>query len=459
MGKPRLLLVENDEDIVSQMRWALSKEYEVLACSDREGAMLALSSEPAPEIVALDLGLPPDESGTKEGMECLREILLQDPFIKVIIITGNTEKANALECISIGAYDCLYKPIELDELRVLLKRARHVSSLERENRKLRTRVEEDSLFGDILGTSRMMQEVFSTIKKVAPTDVPVLITGESGTGKELVARAVHKRSNRSESPFIPINCGAIPENLLESELFGYEKGALTGAGSRKLGKLELAEGGTLFFDEVGELPLMLQVKLLRFLQDQVVERIGAKVGKKVDVRVLAATNKDLKGEVEKGTFREDIFYRLALIHIEIPPLREREDDIMLCAMAFLQRFSSQYKKQFKGFSTEGVNAIMAYGWPGNVRELENRVKRAVIMAEGKRVGPEDLALSAGTTSLDNEAQTDTLKEVRENAEKERITSALLNHSGNISRAAKELDVTRPTLYDLIKRYNIKEKKG
>ncbi len=450
MTKQVLMIVEDDLSIRKQMKWALAADYEVITVGDRKEALDAAIK--GAQVVTLDLGLPPDADGAGEGLLCLKELLRIDPYLKVIIITGNTDKANAYEGISSGAYDYMSKPVDMDELRIVLKRAFHVAEIEQENKELKCKAGIDAVFEDILGTSSSMQEIFSLITKVAPTDVPVLITGESGTGKELVARAIHRRSPRRDEPFIAINCGAIPENLLESELFGHEKGAFTGAHALKLGKVELANKGTIFFDEVGELPLQLQVKLLRFLQEQEIERIGGKKTIKVDVRVLAATNRDLEQCIADGSFREDMYYRLSLIHTKIPPLRERKDDVMLCAMAFLQRFAKEQEKSFKGFTSAAVDAIGGYRWPGNVRELENRIKRAVIMAEGKRLTENDLSIS-----LDGGEEADvdkivTLKENREVAEKEFIGRALLRHSGNISRTATELGVSRPTLYDLMKKH-------
>ncbi len=454
MTKPRLLIIDDDESIRKQMRWALAQDYDVITAEDRPSALNAVKRKPW--VVTLDLGLPPDEAGSSEGMACLREMLRCDPFIKVVVITGNTDKENALKGISAGAYDYLTKPVDIDELKVILKRAVHVASLERENVELRNRIDKGVVFEDLLGTTESMQEIFTTVRKVAPTDVPVLITGESGTGKELVARAIHQRSRRKDGPFIPINCGAIPETLLESELFGYEKGAFTGAHTRKKGKIELANNGTIFFDEVGELPLQLQVKLLRFLQEQEIERIGGKERIKVDVRVLAATNRDLEKAIAESTFREDMYYRLALIHIKIPPLRERKDDLLLCAMAFLQKFAKEFGKNFKGFSNEAIDTITSYTWPGNVRELENRIKRAVIMADGPTITPQALSLNARPEEGSKPSEPLNLKSGRERAEKEYIHKALLRHNGNISRTADELGISRPTLYDLLRKYRLED---
>lgn len=452
MSKPVLMIVEDDESIRKQMKWALAADYEVITASDRKEALEAVKK--GPHVVTLDLGLPPDADGAGEGLLCLKELLREDPFLKVIIVTGNTDKANAHEGVSSGAYDYMSKPLDMDEFRIVLKRAFHVAAIERENVELKSKSDKEAVFEDIIGTSASMHEIFSTITKVAPTDVPVLITGESGTGKELVARAIHQRSTRKDGPFIAINCGAIPENLLESELFGHEKGAFTGAHAQKLGKIELANKGTIFFDEVGELPLQLQVKLLRFLQEQEIERVGGKKTIKVDVRVLAATNRDLEQCIAEGTFREDMYYRLALIHTKIPPLRERMDDVMLCAMTFLQRFAREQKKSFKGFTSEAVDAICNYRWPGNVRELENRIKRAVIMAESKKITDKDLSINKDANEDEICGDVVTLKDNRELAEKEFIGKALLRHSGNVSRTAMDLGVSRPTLYDLIKKHGL-----
>ncbi|MEE9542651.1 MAG: PEP-CTERM-box response regulator transcription factor [Thermodesulfobacteriota bacterium] len=452
MKKPGVLIIENEKDIRDQMRWALSKEYVVHTAGDRAEALQAIEKK-APDVITLDLGLPPDEDGSTEGIKCLKEIIALDPLAKVIIITGNTDRENALKGVSMGAYDYLAKPVEIDDLKVILKRSVHVGRLEKENRELHGKLDAGPEFEDMLGTSPQMLEIFSTIRKVATTDVPVLITGESGTGKELVAHAIHRRSIRKKKSFIPINCGAIPENLLESELFGYEKGAFTGAHAQKLGRIELADNGTVFFDEIGELPLQLQVKLLRFLQDSVIERVGGGKRIKMNVRVLAATNKDLKEAIKEGTFREDLYYRLAVINIDLPPLCERKDDLMLCAMAFLQRLSRENKKNFKGYSADAIDAISAYGWPGNVRELDNTIKRAVIMAEGKRITAKDLALDVDGDGNEEPASLN-FKEAKERVEKDIANRALLSHGGNLSNAAKELGISRPSLYDLIKKYKI-----
>ncbi|HNU73545.1 MAG TPA: PEP-CTERM-box response regulator transcription factor, partial [Deltaproteobacteria bacterium] len=385
-----LLIVEDDEDVRTQMKWALAAECDVTLAADRESALAELR-ENRPPVMVLDLGLPPHPASVEEGFAVLSEALAVDPFLKVVIVTGRAEKEHALKAVSGGAYDILYKPIDIIELRTVLRRAQHVSMLERENAELQQR-QQDEAFEGMLGTSPKMQEVFATVRKVAGTDVPVLITGESGTGKELVAQAIHRQSQYRKGPFMVINCGAIPENLLESELFGHEKGAYTGAHVQRKGRFELADGGTLFLDEIGELSLPLQVKLLRFLQEQVIERVGGRDQIRVDVRIVAATNKDLRQAMQDGKFREDLFFRLSVVSIYLPTLREREDDIQLLAHAFLQRAVKENRKKITGFTQQAVAAIAAYPWPGNVRELENRVKRAVIMAEGRKVKPVDLEL-------------------------------------------------------------------
>ncbi len=443
MEKERLLIVEDDESVRDQLKWALMADYEVRTASTRLSALETVRKW-RPRAVTLDLGLPPDPSGAGEGMRCLEQILKTDPFIKVIVVTGNAEKESALRAVSSGAYDYIVKPVDVEELKVIVKRAIHLANLERENRELQRKIEEGMVFEDMLGISEAMQDVFSIIERVATTDAPVLILGESGTGKELVARAIHKRSQRKEGPFIPINCAAIPENLLESELFGYEKGAFTGAYTTKKGKIELAHGGTLFFDELGELPERLQAKLLRFLQDHLVERVGGKGSMEVDVRILAATNKDLKGMVENGLFREDLYYRLSVIEIHIPPLRERKEDILLYGKVFLKRFGGK-----KRFSQDAERAMIEYDWPGNVRELENRVKRAAIMARGHVITPEDMGLGRGEGKEDLN-----LGLARERLERELVARAILKNDGNLTLAAQDLGITRPTLYELMKRYNI-----
>jgi len=449
MTKPKILIVDDDETIRSQMRWALSRDYEVAEAGDRLSALKIMDSE-QPFVVLLDLGLPPKPRDATEGLQALSEIIGKDSTIKVIMVTGNTERGNALKAIELGAFDFFTKPPVMDEVRVVVKRALRMLELERENRALKKEAGVEGMSG-LLGASLPMQEVFETIRKVAVTDVPILILGESGTGKELVARALHRLSNRQGGPFVVINCGAIPENLLESELFGYEKGAFTGADTRRRGRIEYAEGGTLFLDEIGDLSLSLQVKLLRFLQEYIIERIGGREPIPLDVRVVAATNKDLKQAVDAGQFREDLYFRLGVVTIPMPPLRERGDDVYLLSRAFLHHYKGDFKRDIKGFSEDAINALAEHRWPGNVRELENKIKRAVVMTEGEMITSRDLDLQ-GTTSIGSPSLS--LKEARDKVEKEFIQKALLRHGGIVVRAAEELGITRQTLADLIKRYGI-----
>jgi two-component system NtrC family response regulator len=367
----------------------------------------------------------------------------------VIIITGRTEKEHALKAIGQGAYDFFCKPIQVDELKVIIRRALHVYQLEQEHRELQRRLSQES-FEEMLGASPQMEKVFAAIRKVATTDAPVLIVGESGTGKELVACAIHRQSARGKGPFIAINCGAIPENLLESELFGHEKGAFTGAHVQRKGRIESAQGGTLFLDEIGELSLPLQVKLLRFLQEHQIERVGGREQIAVDTRVMAATNMDLKKAMGDGRFREDLYYRLGVVTISVPPLRERGEDILLLAKVQLQRYSAESKKKISGFSRQAITAIQTYSWPGNVRELENRIKRAVIMAEGQRITPEDLELASARAQYEGKS----LREARKALEKDIIQKTLAKNQGNITQTATELGVSRPTLHELIKKYQL-----
>ena len=448
MKKPKLLIVDDDEDLRTQLKWALIQDYDVLLAEDRPSAA-ALMRKQKPDVVTLDLGLPPQPAGVEEGFAVLDEILNSYGQTKVIIITGRGEKENALRAIEKGAYDFFYKPIQIDELKVVLNRAFHLSNLEREQRAMRQRLSSNT-FEDMLGTCRKMQEVFSVIRKVATTDAPVLIIGESGTGKELVARAIHRLSVHKAKPFIVINCGAIPENLMESELFGHEKGAFTGAHIQRKGRFEMADGGTLFLDEIGELPLNMQVKLLRFLQERVIERIGGRQQIEVDARIIAATNRDLKEAMKDGTFREDLYFRLGVILIALPPLREREGDKILLARAFLKRYADESRKNVKGFTDQAMDAIEQYNWPGNVRELENQIKRAVIMAEGPQVTPADLEMEAPRSRYEGMA----LKDARAALEKELFTKAVARSGGNLTKAAMELGISRPTLYDLMDKYGI-----
>ncbi len=446
--KPVLLLVDDDDEIRTQMKWALSGAYEIVPAANQEDAV-SLFTRRRPPVVLLDLGLPPNPNTPDEGLAVLNRIIELDPGCKVIVVTGQTEREVALRAIGQGAYDFLCKPVDTDLLRLLLTRAFHVATLEREHRELQLRMQDDAFEG-MLGTSARIQKVFEALRKVATTDAPVLVLGESGTGKEMVARAIHQRSVRRTGPFVAINCGAIPENLLESELFGHEKGAFTGAHVQRKGRVELAAGGTLFLDEVGELPPLLQVKLLRFLQEQCIERVGGRQEIAVDARVVAATNADLSKVIAQGGFREDLYYRLAVVELTLPPLRERDDDIRLLAQSFLGRYAADAGKTGIAFGADALRAILRHAWPGNVRELQNRVRRAVIMTESKRISAADLELDGAGTGV----AVIGLKEARENVERELVTAALRKHGGKIAPAAVDLGISRPTFYELMEKLGV-----
>jgi two-component system NtrC family response regulator len=451
MQRTKLLIVDDVEDIRTQMKWALSEEYEVFEAEDCSSAMTLFETHRMP-LVTLDLGLTSDPNGVEEGFRLLDEILRFQRETKVIIITGQEQREHALRAISVGGYDFFNKPIQLDELNVVLRRARHVYELQRENRELQRTTAGDSFEG-IVGFCPAMQDVFRAVRRVAGSDAQVLIGGESGTGKELVARAIHRLSERGNGPFVAINCGAIPENLLESELFGHEKGAFTGAHARRAGRIESAHRGTLFLDEVGELPLALQVKLLRFLQEHRLERVGGRQEIPVDVRVIAATNADLDRALKEEKFREDLFYRLAVVRLALPPLRNRGEDVTVLAKIFLERFATENKKTITGFTADALDSLRAHDWPGNVRELENRVKRAIIMAEGRKLTAEDLELDSGHAERYRSV---TLREAREDLERELIRKTLRKHQGNMTRTAAELQVSRPTLYELMEKLGIRK---
>ena len=448
--KPKLLLVDDDEEIRTQMRWALSGEYEPILAGDRPGAIAAFRTH-RPAVVLLDLGLPPQPASPSEGLATLAELIALDPDVKVVIVSGQGEKANALHAIGSGAYDFFTKPIDMEELKLMLRRTFQIVGLEREYRQLQAKVDSEA-FEEIVGTGSRMQICFDSIRKVATSEAPVLVLGESGTGKEMTARAIHRRSRRAEGPFVAINCSAIPENLIESELFGHEKGAFTGAVAQRKGRIELAAGGTLFLDEIGDVPLAIQVKLLRFLQEKTMERVGGREEITVDTRVVAATNADLKKKMADGTFREDLFYRLAVVKINLPALRERDDDVVLLAKTFLQRFGEENDRKGLTFMPEAIRALREHPWPGNVRELQNRVRRAVIMAEGKRISAADLELVAGAGA----AKATTLREARERVERELVTEALRRNGGKVSGAAADLGVSRPTLYELMEKLGLQK---
>lgn len=445
----KLLVVEDDPGLQTQLKWCF-EGYEVLIASDRAAALSELEKH-RPPVITLDLGLPPDAGGTSEGFQALEDILTRFPHTKVIVVTGNNDRQNALRAVGGGAYDFFYKPIDPDLLGFIVNRAYRLHELEDENRRLHFTGGESPLEGVITGSPEMLK-VCRTVEKVAPSDATVLVLGESGTGKELIARSVHSLSGRADGRFVPINCAAIPENLLESELFGYEKGAFTGAVKQTPGKIETADGGTLFLDEVGDMPLPLQAKMLRFLQERIIERVGGRHEIPVDVRVICATHKDLPQLTREGDFREDLYYRISEIAIRIPALREREGDTLLLARVFLEKFSQQMGKQQHRFSKDALAAIEAYPWPGNVRELENRVKRAVIMAEHKQISASDLELGGSGT---DDTRTFNLREIREQAERHAIVRAMSHVGGRISQASELLGVSRPTMYDLIKKYNLK----
>ncbi|HMC27830.1 MAG TPA: PEP-CTERM-box response regulator transcription factor [Verrucomicrobiae bacterium] len=446
--KTPLLIVDDDPEIRTQMKWALSGDYEVILAEDRASAVEKFKTS-APAVTLLDLGLPPRPNDCEEGLAILSDLLALDRQAKIIIISGQGEKGNAIQAVGSGAYDFLCKPIEIEELKLILRRCIYVVNLEREYREMQTK-SRPGVFEEMLGASPQMQGVFAFVRKVAATDAPVLLLGESGTGKEMAAMAIHRRSTRKDGPFIAINCNAIPENLLESELFGHEKGSFTGAHMQRKGLIETAGGGSLFLDEIGELPPPIQVKMLRFLQEQRFQRVGGRQEIQIDTRVIAATNADLKDSVAKGKFREDLYFRLAVVVIKLPPLRDRGDDAEVLAQEFLQQFAVQCEKGRLRFGQDALRAIRRHGWPGNVRELQNRVKRAVIMADGKRITAADLELADGTELV----PAATLKQARENVEREMVEHALKKHSGRISAAATDLGISRPTLYELMDKLRI-----
>jgi two-component system NtrC family response regulator len=447
--KRRLLIVEDDLGLQRQLKWCFD-EYEVLMAASREEALtMARRFEPA--VVLQDLGLPPDAEGVTEGMQTLREILSLAPQTKVIVVTGNADRDNAVRAVSLGAYDFYQKPVDTDVLRLLVGRAFHIHALEQQNRALREAQLTSPMEG-FIATDDAMFKVCRMIEKVAPTDASVLVLGESGTGKELVARALHSQSGRKGARFVAINCAAIPEQLLESELFGYEKGAFTGATKTTLGKIETASGGTLFLDEIGDMPLALQAKLLRFLQDRVIERVGGRQEIPVDVRIVCATNRDLQQFIIEQKFRQDLYFRIGEVTINVPPLRERVGGATVLAHAMLRKFSNVGGRPKRGFTEDATAALEAYPWPGNVRELENRVKTAMIMAETPMLTAEDLGLKEGAES----ALLFNLKEVRTRAERQAIRQAMSITDGNVSRTAELLGVSRPTLYDLMEKYGIRE---
>ncbi len=443
-----LMIVEDDRGLQAQMRWAMADDFAVHIAKDRAEAT-AVMAQHMPRLVVLDLGLPPDPAGATEGLAVLDHIVERYPGTKVIVASGNADRINAMKAISSGAYDYFSKPVEVDELKLILERAWQLHLLEEDNRRL-SQMARGPIEG-VIAASTSMINICRMVERVAPTDVSLLLMGESGTGKEVIARALHRLSLRAKGPLIAVNCAAIPDALLESELFGHERGAFTGAVKQTRGKVEQANGGTLFLDEIGDMPLPLQAKLLRFLQDRIFQRVGGREDLSVDIRVISASNCDLQQMIKNGAFREDLFFRLNEVKVVLPPLREREGDAVLIACTLLQRFAQIYKKGHLDFSPGALTAITRYDWPGNVRELENRIKRAVVLGRGNRVTAEDLDLGIKV----DEEETASLREVRRKAEIDAITKALVACNYNVSRTAKSLGVSRPTLYSLLSTYNIK----
>jgi len=448
-NRAKILVVDDEEGIRTQIHWAFANEYTLFQAASYDEA-IKIAVEEKPDLVTLDIALSP-LTDDLAGLKLLNEFLALDPYMKIIMVTGNEEKSTALESVRTGAYDYYQKPIDLEELKLIVKRALALRKLELDNLTLSRKLERKQKFHELIGSSKRMLEIFKLIEAVSKSDYSVLLTGESGTGKELAAKAIHDLSARVNKQFIAINCGAIPENLLESELFGHEKGAFTDAVSMKKGKFEYAHEGTLFLDEIGDLSFPLQVKLLRFLQDQKIERIGGKELIDLDVRVIAATNADLTKEVQDKNFREDLFYRLSVITIMMPPLCERDDDVVLLANVFLNKFAEENNKSGLTFTPNALTSIQDYNWPGNVRELENKIKRAVILAADKKIKPSDLGFERS-----EKAKLLPLHEVREKAEKDHILKALARNNWNISKSSSALGTSRTTLYDLMNKYKIKK---
>lgn len=447
-----ILIVDDNADAREQLKWGLAREYSVHFAKDGIDGF-SIFEKRRTQVVILDLGLPPHENGAEEGFRCLEKILKVSPSAKVIVVTGQNERENSLKAVQMGAYDFIQKPLQLNELKIIVSRAIYLSDIEQENRQLQSAfVDKANGLCGMIGLSLQMEQVFSTIRKISSSDIPALIIGESGTGKELVARAIHSISLRKSATFVPINCGAIPENLLESELFGVEKGAFTGASAQIAGKVEFAHQGTLFLDEIAEMPISLQVKMLRFLQDKIIQRIGGRKDIVVDARIIAATNVDIKRAIGDGKFREDLYYRLGVISINLPPLRERGDDIAILANLFLKRFSENTTKKITCFSNTALEFMNSYQWPGNVRELENRIQRAVIMSESSVIGLHDLGFN---DIIEGKTKTGlTLKETRDMVEKDMLLSTIKQFKGNMTRVSRALGVSRTTLYDLMKRHSI-----
>jgi two-component system NtrC family response regulator len=444
--KPILLIIEDDTGLQSQLRWHFD-QYETVVANNRQDAIAALRLHEAPVIIQ-DLGLPPDEDGVDEGFKCIQDILRIAPNCKIIVMTGKTDRDNALRAVAMGAYDFYQKPVDPNTLDLIVQRAFHIFELEDYNRRLS--VSQQAPLEGLITNDPQMLKICRQLEKISPTTVTCTLLGESGTGKEVMARAIHQLSPRKNKRFVAINCAAVPENLIESELFGYEKGAFTGANKTTIGKVETAHQGTLFLDEIGDMPLNLQAKLLRFLQERVIERVGGRAEIPVEVRVVCATNKNLEVMVGNGSFREDLFYRICEMTVNIPPLRNRLGDKVLLARHFKLKFAKEHGQNVTGFTPDAIAAIENYAWPGNIREMENKIKRAVIMADGKHITREDLGLAeASELSLN-------LRHIRQEAERAAILRALSMTDNNISAAAKLLGVTRPTFYDLIKKYDMNQ---
>ncbi len=443
-----LLIVEDDPALQKQLKWSFDK-YDVLTASDREGALTQLHRY-RPAVVTMDLGLPPDADSVSEGFRLLEQMLIAAPDTKVIVLTGQNDRTNALRAIAMGAYDFFAKPFEPELLSLTLDRAFRLYDLQQENKRLQS-LQHPTALGGLITRDAGMQRICRTIEKVAQTSATVLLLGESGTGKEVLAKGLHDSSPRKSERFVAINCAAIPENLLESELFGYEKGAFTGASKTTPGKIETAHGGTLMLDEIGDLPLPLQSKLLRFLQERVIERLGGRQEIPVDVRIVCATHQDLKSHIKEGRFREDLYYRLAEIVVDIPPLRNRDGDAVLLAHAFVHRFADEHRRGSMSLTEEAIRSVENHAWPGNVRELENSIKRAVIMADGQQITPDDVGLD----NAQNPDEFVDLRQIREEAERKAVATALARADGNIVRASEILGVSRPTLYDLMHRLALK----
>lgn len=449
----KILVVDDDLGIQKQLKWSLTG-FDVVFAENRQSA-IAQVRRFEPKVVTLDLGLPPDPANASEGLATLQEILSLLPNTKVIVVSGNDDKQHALHAVKLGAYDFYQKPVDSDTIQILVQRAVRLYDLEREVTQL---AKANPAMGKIIGTSDSIQQAVRKAERISQTDITTLLLGESGTGKEVFARSIHENSLRKKKPFVAINCASIPENLLESELFGYEKGAFTGATKTTLGKIETAKGGTLFLDEIGDMPIGLQAKMLRFLQERVIERVGGRSEIPVDIRVICATHRDLQEMAKAETFREDLFYRVSEITIDIPPLEARGDDVSLLARTFLEQYRHEFSSKVKGFSDGALRAMNQHKWPGNIRELQNRLKSAVIMADGSLIEAQDLGLEAPAADPSG-IDVLNLREVREHAEKGAIRRAYQSAGNNISQTAKLLGITRPTLYALIDKYDMTELKS